>query len=122
MWKRQNVPASKATSLKTYERPRRPERLKQCAGMASRICLMVKSGISNSFPYVSSSFPGSSCASDARDDNEVVEGDCRGVSIGDAVTELVVEEFADLWRSRAMRFGRADVDMPCRFGFVGNFP
>jgi hypothetical protein len=87
---------------------------------------MVKSGISNSFPYVSSNLPGPSCASDAKDDNEVVEGDCRGVSTGDVEAELVVDEFAVMWRCSAVRFGRTDVDMLCRFIVipedVGNFP
>ena len=60
---------------------------------------MVKSGIWNSFPYVSNSFPvpffRSSPPSESRDDNDVDDSECRGESIGEADVELEDEEGAD---------------------------
>ena len=91
--------ASEAKSLATYANPRAPDLWKQCAGMASRICLMVKSGSWNSLPYVSSIFPlpslVSSAPSEPREDSEVEDGDCLGVSTGEADTELEDDEGAE---------------------------
>jgi hypothetical protein len=62
--------------------------------MASRICLIVKSGTSKLFPYVSISLPREvrGSLSEAREDKEDEEGDCLGLSTGETVTELAEEE------------------------------
>ena len=60
---------------------------------------MVKSGILNSFPYVSSNlgpaFFRSADAFDARDDNDVDDGDCFGVFSGEAESEFEDDEGSD---------------------------
>ena len=86
--------ASDKMSLATYPKPRAAERSKQWAGIASRICLMVKSGIWNSLPYVSSIFalPLSSTVSESMEERDVEEGEWRGVSPGEATTELSSDE------------------------------
>jgi hypothetical protein len=88
------VVANEATSLATYASPRAPDRLKQWAGMASRICFIVKSGTSKVFPYVSTSLPLEvrDSLSEPREDNELEEGDCVGLSMGETVAELAEEE------------------------------
>lgn len=82
--------------------------------MASRISLIVKLGISNSLPNVSTSFGGlffCCSASDARDDSDVLDGDCRGLSLGDTDTELGADESAVALRCSAMRLGTAVDDI-----------
>lgn len=84
--------ARETISRATYPRPRAAERSKQWAGMASRICLIVKSGIWNSFPYVSSNLPlacsRSNRLSESRDERDVDDADCRGESSGEAEREF----------------------------------
>jgi len=88
------VVANEATSLATYASPRVPDRLKQWAGMASRICFIVKSGTSKVFPYVSTRLPLEvrDPPSEPREDNALGEGDCLRLSMGEAVAELAKEE------------------------------
>ena len=84
------------------------DRWKQCAGMASRICLMVKSGILNSLPLVSIILVFSSTS---MEDREVDEGDWRGLSKGEAASELGTDDSVVGLRRSALRLGRAVVDM-----------
>ena len=64
--------------------------------MALRISLIVKSGILNSLPYVSSILPlpflGSRTSVESSDDKEVDDGDCLGVSLGEAEIEFEEDE------------------------------
>ena len=96
---RKKTVARERRSRATYAIPRAPDLSKQCAGMASRICFTVQSGTWNSLPYVSRSFTAallvSGPVSESREDSEVVDGDCRGESTGEAEIELEVDEEAE---------------------------
>lgn len=97
--------ARETISRATYHRPRAAERSKQWAGMASRICLMVKSGNWNSLPYVSSNLDlgcsRSNGLSESRDERDVDDGDWRGVSSGEG--EMEFEDDAETGFSTFLR-------------------
>ena len=77
---------------------------------------MVKSGISNGLPYVSTNvlfcFGGDpSSTSDVAEDMDVVEGDRRGLSAGDMLTDEAGVESWVATRRKADSTGRAEVVM-----------
>ena len=75
--------------------------------MASRISLIVKSGNSNRLPYVLSILLLRASPSEDKEDRDVVEGECRGLSAGETDTKLVADESAVMLRCSAMRSGMA---------------
>lgn len=70
---------------------------------------MVKSGILNSLPKVSTNLLAS--CSEAMEDREVDEGDWRGLSKGEAETESAMDDSVAGLRRSTVRLGTAVDDM-----------
>jgi len=72
---------------------------------------MVKSGISNGFPYVSTSLAGAGRSSEARDERDVDDAECLGLSAGEISAEDVGVDSVVASRRRAVSDSKAVVVM-----------